>query len=75
MVVIDDAVSDTCKKNVAIPNEIAVIDQEQSSCDTSMMDVKINLYLMMNRMNSIPAYHLLLLKILLKKSKVSIQID
>ena len=59
MVVIDDAVSDTCKKNVAIPNEIAVIDQEQSSCDTSVMDVRLNYDFITNRMNSIPAYHLL----------------
>lgn len=59
MVVIDDDVSDPCKKNVAIPNEIAVIEQEQSSCDTSVMDVRLNYDFITNRMNSIPAYHLL----------------
>ena len=59
MVVIDDDVSDPCKKNVAIPNEIAVIEQEQSSCDTSVMDVRLNYDFITNRMNPIPAYHLL----------------
>ena len=49
MVVIDDDVSDPCKKNVAIPNEIAVIEQEQSSCDTSVMDVRLDLDFITNR--------------------------